>query len=68
MTYTYVVLKVSQTAYDEIRQRLIEADYQCQFNGVTIDMHGLAIEPEDLWDKQFPSGKLYYSDGTEFKQ
>lgn len=43
-THTYVVLEISQDAYDEIRKKLEEAGYQHAFmkNG-EIDMHGIAV-------------------------
>lgn len=48
MSYTYAVLKVSPTAYAEIKKRLEEAGYEDQFHdddehGVVIDMHGIAL-------------------------
>lgn len=46
-THTYVILPVSQAAYDEIREKLRAAGHGDQFHtdsdGETIDMHGLAI-------------------------
>lgn len=47
MSHTYVVLAVSQAAYDEIRGKLAEAGYQHSFNGEEIDMHGLALAPDE---------------------
>lgn len=51
MTYTYAILEVSQSAYDEIKSKLEEAEYQDQFiesrdHGLIIDMHGIAIAKE----------------------
>ncbi|KKN42774.1 hypothetical protein LCGC14_0709840 [marine sediment metagenome] len=50
MTYTYVVLEVSEEAYREIRTKLEEADYQYIMSrpsdpNCIIDMHGIAIQP-----------------------
>lgn len=53
-TYTYVELEVSREAYDEIRRKLIAADYDHCFEigdqkpegSGPIDMHGLALIPE----------------------
>jgi hypothetical protein len=44
-THTYAVLKVSQSAYDEIREKLQTAAYDHAFheNGI-IDMHGIALQ------------------------
>lgn len=45
-THTYVTLKISQAAYNEIRSKLIEAGYHHALHedGI-IDMHGLAVIP-----------------------
>lgn len=50
-THTYVTLEVSQPTYDEIRFKLLAAEYYHCFelrdNGTgPIDMNGLAILPE----------------------
>lgn len=49
MTYTYAVLVVSESAYNEIREKLKDAGYQDQFHkdgpDEVIDMHGIAISP-----------------------
>lgn len=47
MTYTYVRLPVSKSAFDEIKRKLEESNYQHAFqdNGC-IDMHGIALEKE----------------------
>lgn len=47
-TYTYVTLDVSQSTFDEIEGRLRAAGYTHAFHqdredGLTIDMHGLAL-------------------------
>lgn len=43
-THTYVVLEISQDAYDEIRAKLRAADYHHAFmDDGEIDMHGIAI-------------------------
>ena len=49
MTHTYVVLRVSPAAYNEIREKLEAVGYQHAFlDDDRIDMHGLAlqIQPE----------------------
>ncbi len=44
MTYTYVTLTLSQSAYEEIKSKLLAADYgHCIDRDGTIDMHGLAV-------------------------
>ena len=47
MTYTYVILEISQAAYDEIANKLKEAGYSEGFQHNdgrrVIDMHGIAI-------------------------
>ena len=47
MSYTYTLLRISQTAYDEIYAKLDAAGYQQAFHkehgGVVIDMHGIAL-------------------------
>ena len=49
MTYTYVVMEVSDDTYTEIADKLREAGYSHVFNehGV-IDMNGLALAPEKI--------------------
>ena len=46
MTYTYAVLEVSPAAHAEIKAKLLAAGYQHAIDGDTIDMHGIALEPE----------------------
>lgn len=46
MTYTYVTLGISRAAYDEIAGKLKAAKYNHLFKGETIDMHGIALEPQ----------------------
>lgn len=52
-THTYVVLELSEAAYDEIRRKLEAAGYHHAFHpnahapaSPLIDMHGLAVGPE----------------------
>jgi hypothetical protein len=48
MTYTHVLLEVSQSAYDEIATKLRTAGYDHAFNEHgEIDMHGIALVPAD---------------------
>lgn len=53
-TYTYVVLEVSDAAYDEIAGKLREAGYDHVFDGegkkCVMDMHGIAIGREGSAD------------------
>lgn len=47
-THTYVILDVSNAAYDEIKRKLEAADYSHAFHedreyGIVIDMHGIAL-------------------------
>ena len=48
MTYTYAVLEVSPAAHAEIKAKLLAAGYQHAIDGDTIDMHGIALEPEGM--------------------
>jgi len=60
MTHTYVLLEISQDAFDEVEDKLREAGYDHAFVDGNIDMHGLAltcgdppkVDPEDKkrWD------------------
>lgn len=52
MTYTYAILGVSQAAYDEIRGKLIAADYAHAIDGDVIDMRGLALQGETESDEE----------------
>ncbi len=48
VTHTYATLAVSAAAYDEIRQKLEDAEYQHAFmDDGAIDMHGIAIVKAD---------------------
>lgn len=44
-TYTYATMEVTQAVFDEVKARLVEADYKHALhdNGNTLDMHGLAL-------------------------
>jgi hypothetical protein len=47
MTHTYVLLDVSKAAYDEIKQKLLNAGYDHAINDAgEIDMHGIALVVE----------------------
>lgn len=48
-THTYVVLGISQSAFDEIKGKLEAAEYQHTFmkGGAEIDMHGIAVKAEE---------------------
>jgi hypothetical protein len=49
-THTFVVLEISQAAFDEIKAKLEAAGYQHAFNededGLKIDMQGIAVAAE----------------------
>lgn len=52
-TRTYVILHVSEAAYEEIRKKLADAGYEHAFHhnpeapaSPRIDMHGIALVPE----------------------
>ncbi len=49
MTYTYVLLGVSQAAFDEIAAKLRDAGYHHVFTdeGKVMDMHGIALLKEE---------------------
>jgi hypothetical protein len=65
MKSTYAILNVSQSAYDEIREKLQTAAYDHAFheNGV-IDMHGIALQTDNpvIGKASTGSGKGKYSD------
>ena len=52
MSYTYVILELSPAAYEEIAKKLREAGYDRAFHRddgrTVIDMHGIAIAPEEI--------------------
>jgi hypothetical protein len=51
MTHTYSILVISQAAYDEIHTKLIEFGYEHAIgDDNTIDMHGIALAPDDDLD------------------
>jgi hypothetical protein len=47
MSYTFVLCGVSKATYDEIAQKLREAEYDHAFvrtdEGIALDMHGIAL-------------------------
>lgn len=47
MTHTYAEMEISAAAWDEIAQKLIEADYQHSFikedGSYILDMHGIGL-------------------------
>ena len=49
-THTYAILEVSPAAHAEIKAKLLAADYGHAIAGDTIDMHGIALEPEENID------------------
>jgi hypothetical protein len=44
MTYTYAILDVSQTTWNEVAEGLRNAGYGHAFDGNIIDMHGIALQ------------------------
>ena len=53
ISHTFAILHLSRCAYEEIKQKLMEAGYQEQFHendesedDPLIDMHGIAVVPE----------------------
>jgi hypothetical protein len=47
VTHTYAILEISRAAWDEIRRKLADAGYRHAFHdNETIDMHGIALQPE----------------------
>jgi hypothetical protein len=47
MSYTYAVLGVSGSTFEEIAAKLRAAGYHHCFDGEVIDMHGIALKKED---------------------
>ena len=58
MNYTYVILPLSQTAWDEIADKFCAAGYGHAFHqekdGVVIDMHGIAVQVEKQEPQEQP--------------
>lgn len=47
MTYTTAAMQLSKAAYDEIKERMLEAGYHHVFDGShSIDMSGVSVEPD----------------------
>ena len=58
-THTYVTLDISRQAYDEIRAKLAAADYgHCFIDENTIDMSGIAVQPEAMEDSSVPADSV----------
>lgn len=51
MTYTYAVMTVSRHAFEEIKAKLLAADYghavHARPDGTVLDMRGIALTPEE---------------------
>lgn len=47
-THTSAILEISPEAYAEIAGKLKKAGYSHAFDGETIDMHAIALEPDRL--------------------
>lgn len=59
MTHTFVVLQVSEAAWEEIERKLDAAGYDHAFSrddeyGVLIDMHGIALAKEAALPEHLP--------------
>jgi hypothetical protein len=50
MTFTYATMEVSKATYEEIKTKLIEADYDHAIvrddGSEVLDMHGIALKEE----------------------
>lgn len=53
-THTYAILELSPESYNEIKEKLMEAEYNHVFHenesGTVIDMHGIAVACEKCTD------------------
>jgi len=63
-THTYVVMNVSPQAFDEIRQKLVDADYMHAIHddghdGELLDMYGIALAPASEFNSY---GRCYAHD------
>lgn len=45
-THTYTILKISAAAHAEIKGKLLAVGYSHAIDGETVDMQGIAVEPE----------------------
>lgn len=45
-THTFAVLKISSVVFEEIKQKLLEANYDHCFIDDVIDMNGIAVKEE----------------------
>lgn len=53
-TYTYAIMDVSESAYEEIRSKLIKAGYADQIDGDgNLDMRGIALAKKDLFGDEW---------------
>lgn len=65
MTYTYVVLEISDAAYREIKQKLTDAGYEHAFHDDVIDMHGIAVQSDvPATPKKKEHKWEFYANGT----
>lgn len=49
VTHTYVTLEISDAAYDEIKKKLLDAEYDHVFgDDGEMDMHGIALVKEKI--------------------
>ena len=58
MTYTYVLMEVSQEAHEEIKKKLLDAGYNQAIHddeGGALDMHGIALIPAPLVNGHKPT-------------
>ena len=47
MTRTYALMPVSRAAFEEIKASLVGAGYEHAIDGDRLDMHGIAVTPEE---------------------
>lgn len=67
-THTFAVLKVSQSTYDEIREKLQTAAYDHAFheNGI-IDMHGIALQVLESEEEEEDESVLRDARGLKYR-
>lgn len=61
-THTFVTLSISKEAYEEIKQKLLAADYNHVFvydfnDNEAIDMHGIGLTEEKEIEEYEPKSK-----------
>lgn len=46
-THTYVIMEIPRPMWEEIKRRLLAANYDDQIDGNELNMHGIALVPSD---------------------